>query len=170
MLGCGFHAFGDDGHVAQVGQLDDFGHDVVTGLVVGQVALSMLLSALAHNRIDNKSAGLLLYGLQVASANAKTLGQQSDAPTVSETILDDTGQELALDEDPAEIAQDTTRIGFTENLLNELLLRSAADLIATLIDQLEPHDPAAAIVARKQAAPFHLNEVAGNGPPPSPAT
>jgi hypothetical protein len=36
-----------------------------------QLALIEVLQALAANRLDTKRAGLLLYGLQVASANAK---------------------------------------------------------------------------------------------------
>jgi hypothetical protein len=38
-----------------------------------QLALMDVLNALAANQIDTKRAGLLLYGLQVASANAKNL-------------------------------------------------------------------------------------------------
>ena len=36
-----------------------------------QLALIEVLQALAANQLDTKRAGLLLYGLQVASANAK---------------------------------------------------------------------------------------------------
>jgi hypothetical protein len=64
-----------------------------------QVALSMLLSALARNQMEPKRAGLLLYGLQVASANAKSLIQNA-ADTVRDTVLDDTGLEIAPDQDP----------------------------------------------------------------------
>lgn len=42
-----------------------------------QLALIEVAQALAANRIDPKRAGLLLYALQVASANAKNLGLSS---------------------------------------------------------------------------------------------
>lgn len=44
-----------------------------------QLALIDVLNALAENRLDPKRAGLLLYGLQVASANAKHVLIHSDS-------------------------------------------------------------------------------------------
>ncbi len=41
-----------------------------------QLALIEILHALADNRLDTKRAGLLLYGLQVASQNVKHLGSR----------------------------------------------------------------------------------------------
>jgi hypothetical protein len=79
-----------------------------------QVALSMLLSALGRNRLDTKRAGMMLYGLQVASANAKTL--TSSPATVRDTVTDETGRELAPDEDP----EDTKRKSYAEELLDSI--------------------------------------------------
>jgi len=67
-----------------------------------QVALSMVLSALAQKRIDAKEATPLLYGLQVASANAKDLHGFSEHRSVVELTVDEHGETLALDEDPAD--------------------------------------------------------------------
>jgi hypothetical protein len=119
-----------------------------------QVALSMLLGALARNRIDTKSAGLLLYGLQVASSNAKSLSTHSETHTVSETILDESGQELALDEDPEEVtalaeAESKNPMGYMERLMLELSLSAATKQITALIAKLAPHDPDAAAAARQ---------------------
>lgn len=38
-----------------------------------QVSISLLIAALARNRIDPKRAAVLLYGLQLASSNAKSI-------------------------------------------------------------------------------------------------
>ena len=68
-----------------------------------QLALSMLITALAQDRIDPKRAALLFYGLQVASSNAHLLNPAPKrAPgKVSKTILDEsTGNLIAPDEDP----------------------------------------------------------------------
>lgn len=68
-----------------------------------QVALSMVITALAEYRIDPKQAALLFYGLQVASTNALKLNPvpQRDLGKVSKTILDDSnGNLIAPDEEP----------------------------------------------------------------------
>jgi hypothetical protein len=71
-----------------------------------QVALSMLISALGQNRIDPKRAGPILYGLQVASSNARKLNLEPGSnKVVRSTVIDSTGQELAPDEDPQEITE-----------------------------------------------------------------
>jgi hypothetical protein len=71
-----------------------------------QVALSMLISALGQNRLDPKLATTMLYGLQVASANAVKLDIQPTAnEVVRSTVIDSTGAELAPDEDPREIIE-----------------------------------------------------------------
>jgi hypothetical protein len=66
-----------------------------------QLAASMIIGALARNVLDTKRAATLLYGLQVASANAVRLNH---APSldyiVTQTTLTPTGEEIALDEDP----------------------------------------------------------------------
>lgn len=66
-----------------------------------QLALSMLLGALGRNELDPRRAGMMLYGLQVASSNAK-LFTATNKDTVRETVLDENGTEIAPDEDPEE--------------------------------------------------------------------
>ncbi len=67
-----------------------------------QVALSLIIGALARNDMDNKRASTLLYGLQIASSNAANLDHQPERDyLVTETTIDDSGTELAPDEDPA---------------------------------------------------------------------
>jgi hypothetical protein len=48
-----------------------------------QLALIDILQALAANRLDPKRAGLLLYGLQVASVNVKNALSHGDIRTIS---------------------------------------------------------------------------------------
>jgi hypothetical protein len=50
-----------------------------------QLALIDVLQALAANRLDPKRAGLLLYGLQVASANVKNAQSDTNVRTVTHT-------------------------------------------------------------------------------------
>jgi hypothetical protein len=69
-----------------------------------QIALSMLIAALGQDRIDPRRAGTILYGLQVASSNARNLSH-NQSRTVRDTVLDDAGLHLAPDEDPEEIAE-----------------------------------------------------------------
>ncbi len=66
-----------------------------------QMAISLLIFALGQNRIDSKRAGMMLYGLQVASATAAKFGERKEA-IVRETVVDENGMELALDEAPEE--------------------------------------------------------------------
>jgi hypothetical protein len=68
-----------------------------------QLALSMVITALAECRIDPKLASLLFYGLQVASANAHKLNPvpRRALGKVSKTILDESnGNLIAPDEEP----------------------------------------------------------------------
>jgi hypothetical protein len=68
-----------------------------------QVALSMVITALAEGRIDPKLAAMLFYGLQVASANAHKLNPvpKRSLGKVSKTILDESnGNLIAPDEEP----------------------------------------------------------------------
>ena len=83
-----------------------------------QLALSMLLTAMADNAIEPKRANTLLYGLQVASANARNLTlTPSEDRVVRDTILDDDGHELALDEDPEQITERAQRLADLETEL-----------------------------------------------------
>jgi hypothetical protein len=69
-----------------------------------QLALSMLITALAQDRLDPRRAAVLLYGLQIASANAKDLTPllppNRRTGKVRETVLDASGTLIAPDEDP----------------------------------------------------------------------
>jgi hypothetical protein len=51
-----------------------------------QVALSVVINALATGNLDTKRAATLLYGLQIASNNAKRLDTQPYAPALTRTI------------------------------------------------------------------------------------
>jgi hypothetical protein len=105
-----------------------------------QVALSMLLTALAQDRIDAKRAGPILYGLQVASANAKTLTSSSETQSIREVVTDESGHELAPDEDPTEEV-DGSPIGPAERMLMSFRSKIAERKIAELTAQLEAKDP-----------------------------
>ena len=72
-----------------------------------QIALSMIITAMAQNRIDPKLATAMLYGLQVASSNASHLSHDSPQNVVRDIVIED-GQQLAPDEDPVDPAADTT--------------------------------------------------------------
>ena len=81
-----------------------------------QVALSLVITALAEGRIDPRRAFMLFYGLQVASANAHKLNPipKRDLGKVSKTILDESnGNLIAPDEEPEdpEEAEDYERPG-----------------------------------------------------------
>jgi hypothetical protein len=66
-----------------------------------QLAASMIIGALARNTLDTKRAVTLLYGLQVASANARKLNLQPSLNyLVTETTFTPAGDEIAPDEDP----------------------------------------------------------------------
>jgi hypothetical protein len=61
----------------------------------------MIIGALARNTLDTKRAVTLLYGLQVASANARNLRHSpSMSYLVTETTITPAGDEIAPDEDP----------------------------------------------------------------------
>jgi hypothetical protein len=54
-----------------------------------QIALTSVLEAIATNRIDAQRAGLLLYGLQIASANGKDLYRPMSGAVRSYTVEED---------------------------------------------------------------------------------
>jgi hypothetical protein len=97
-----------------------------------QVALSLIITALAQQRIDPKRAALLFYGLQIASTNARQLNPipKRDPGKVSKTILDDFSLELiAPDEDPEdpEETQDWERPGSATRYWNMLQAEDKAE-------------------------------------------
>jgi hypothetical protein len=65
-----------------------------------QVSISLLVAALADNRIESKRAAVLLYGLQLASTNAKSITTEPYyARVVSNVILSALGPDLAIGDD-----------------------------------------------------------------------
>lgn len=79
-----------------------------------QVALSVVINALATGNLDTRRATAILYGLQLASNNAATIHTQPHASAIVRTTETDTeGRELAdpetgeiLDYDPQEQDED----------------------------------------------------------------
>jgi len=65
-----------------------------------QVSISLLVAALARNRICSKRAAVLLYGLQLASGNAKSITTEPFADTVVRNVVQSSfGTDFAA-EDP----------------------------------------------------------------------
>jgi hypothetical protein len=67
-----------------------------------QLALSMLIKALGHDRIDTKRAATMLYALQIAGQNARHLTPDT-GPVVTSTEIDEAGNLLCTDEDIEEL-------------------------------------------------------------------
>jgi hypothetical protein len=64
-----------------------------------QVSISLLVAALARNRIDSKRAAVLLYGLQLASTNARAVTIEPAASSIVRTLArTKSGLDLAIDE------------------------------------------------------------------------
>jgi hypothetical protein len=62
-----------------------------------QVSVSLLIAALARNRIDPKRAAVLLYGLQLASTNAKSITIEPYASSVTRALTrTKSGLDLAI--------------------------------------------------------------------------
>jgi hypothetical protein len=51
-----------------------------------QVFISLLITALARNRIDSKRAAILLYGLQLVSSNARSIIIEPTATSIVRTL------------------------------------------------------------------------------------
>jgi hypothetical protein len=51
-----------------------------------QVSISLLIAALARNRIDSKRAAVLLYGLQLASTNARSITIEPSPTSIIRTL------------------------------------------------------------------------------------
>jgi hypothetical protein len=64
-----------------------------------QVSISLLIAALARNRIDPKRAAVLLYGLQLASSNAKSIITEPYTSSVIRSVArTKSGRDLATRE------------------------------------------------------------------------
>jgi hypothetical protein len=105
----------------------------------------MIVGALASNSLDIKRAGILLYGLQVASANARKLNHQPSLNyIVTETTLTPTGDEIAPDEDPeGEIVFQQ----FLQSLEEDDEHEADDDAIDANEDETEEHETAVEIAA-----------------------
>ena len=65
-----------------------------------QVSISLLIAALACNRIEPKRAAVLLYGLQLASSNAKSIITEPYTSSVVRAVTGTkSGRDLATQED-----------------------------------------------------------------------
>ncbi len=61
-----------------------------------QVAISLVVTALARNRIDPRRAGPILYGLQLASGNVRKATTEPHPSTVVQEVTEsETGEHLA---------------------------------------------------------------------------
>jgi len=64
-----------------------------------QVSISLLVAALARNLIDSKRAAVLLYGLQLASTNARSVTIEPAAASIVRTLArTKSGRDLAVDQ------------------------------------------------------------------------
>jgi len=69
-----------------------------------QVSISLLIAALAGNRIEPKRAAVLLYGLQLASTNAKSIITEPYTSSVVRTVIrTKSGRDLATQADEGNI-------------------------------------------------------------------
>ena len=64
-----------------------------------QVSITLLVAALARNRIDSKRAAVLLYGLQLAATNVKATTLEPYAANVVRSIVESSfGTDLASED------------------------------------------------------------------------
>ena len=90
-----------------------------------QLAIHQVLARIATNEIDPKRAGLLLYGLQIASSNLTRQPQQPAAEAVAEPLVEEIVHNLHLGDlapiqelpsDPTTAESDTTEPGAPSKL------------------------------------------------------
>ncbi|HEY6377213.1 MAG TPA: hypothetical protein VIX90_16955 [Edaphobacter sp.] len=89
-----------------------------------QLAIGHILLRIAHNQIDSKRAGLLLYGLQIASSNLPRQNPKQTQPPQVEEIT--THPDLGLLAPPAEYDEDTAS-GRPRSIMRQLLDQFALD-------------------------------------------
>lgn len=104
------------------------GRDIELGAIEDresvQFALSVVINAIATNRIDTRRATALLYGLQLASYNAVNINIAPDTPDVVRTMESQPdGLDLA---EPGAIIEVYERLEHTQSL-NTLAPKSTAD-------------------------------------------
>ncbi|MGA8940869.1 MAG: hypothetical protein WB439_17025 [Acidobacteriaceae bacterium] len=119
-----------------------------------QLALSLLIAAVARNEVDPRRAALLFYGLQIASTNAHKLNPEPKRrpAKVSLTMLDEaTGELIAPDEDPEDPDEygDHERMGSVTRYLMKIEKEEAErhrlklEAIAQAAAALPPNHPLA---------------------------
>ncbi len=135
-----------------------------------QVALSLIITALAENRIDPKRAALLFYGLQIASSNAFKLDPDSKNALgkVSLTVLDESnGNLIAPEGDPEDYQRKGSATRYWEMLMAEEkekdLLKAEADARKAEADANAIADAVALAVAEVTARFTAANAL----PPPT---
>jgi len=67
-----------------------------------QLALSMILTLLGHDRLDPRRAASMLYNLQIAAGNVRSV-THDETHAVRDLVQDEAGNLLAPDEDPEEV-------------------------------------------------------------------
>jgi hypothetical protein len=67
-----------------------------------QLALSMVLKVLGQNRLEPRRAASMLYNLQIAAGNARSL-TSNETHSVVDILQDESGDVISPDEDPQEI-------------------------------------------------------------------
>jgi hypothetical protein len=103
-----------------------------------QATIGEVLRRIARNEIDPKRAGLLLYGLQIASLNiARQAEPARDAAPVEEITAD---PELGTLAPTAEIIAPAQRKGFAATLIEEFKRQQAERAVAA--PATSPADPA----------------------------
>lgn len=113
-----------------------------------QLALSMLITALAQDRLDPRRAAMILYGLQIASSNAKGIipvpPPDKSTGKVRETVLDpNSGTLIAPDEDPGDDDnQDYRPMGSVQRFVLKLEKeKEERDRLAAIADINPPRLP-----------------------------
>jgi hypothetical protein len=98
-----------------------------------QHAITHVIMALADYQIDTKRAGILLYGLQLASSNAKDAEQIVSSESVAELTRTEEGEEMAPEGATVRPEQ--------EESVAEMLKRAVVDCNPGLYEEYVPGQP-----------------------------
>jgi len=115
-----------------------------------QHSIGQVLQRIAANDIDPRRAGLLLYGLQIASLNLPK--QQPTAKSAPETVEEiTTDPELGLLAPPAEVGHATKRKSAVAQLLEKILEDEAARKESAINETAQNETAQSAILPTLQA-------------------
>jgi len=104
-----------------------------------QACIGLILQRIAHGQLDSKRAGLLLYGLQIASLNLpKPTAAQSTEP-IEEFILDPTHGPIAPETELQPPAREKSLYDF---MMEQWELEKAKPLTIQAVAEESPHHPA----------------------------